>query len=54
MLKNNKQKLTYLFIFTFGNVGSKATKFWLPALQGNKQHTEMVSIQMLCGFNTTA
>ena len=32
---------TYLFVFSFGNVGGKATILWLPALQrANKQHSE--------------
>ena len=37
-LRSKKDSLlseaTYLFIFTFGNVGSKAAIFWLPALKG--------------------
>lgn len=45
ILKNQKDSLlsgaTYLFIFTFGDVGSKATVFWLPALQrGNEWYSE--------------
>lgn len=32
---------TYLFIFSFGNVGGKATILWLPALRReNKEHSE--------------
>lgn len=47
-LRSKKDSLlseaTYLFIFTFGNVGSKAAIFWLPALQReDKQHSESFS-----------
>lgn len=38
---------TYLFVFSFGNVGGKATILWLPALRGKQTVFRKLSPQEL-------